>query len=738
MPKLASEFGNIEFPCKERITEEEKKRRTALPPPGLAEEDGLLLLNPQLERAQSSPGEGRGRLMGRSGQASRRQTVSTLHKQNFDLKLELYHRRERQTTLEEKVEQLASEKEQLEEVNDRLLEELEKRDKAVQEAVQMIVLLEARVEKLVEEREMVRQVETAGYLAKMDASLDAPDSQASHCRSHPARGGRQEAQSYARVLCLKAQKQQQTYATSTSHRRRDHEPSRPARGPRSGSFSRSGSGQYQSITDVIEQSSPLQRLERLEGYASNGASPSTDKVARTRSQSQSKTKQEKREALRRVMTDAPSPNGRSHFDQALPPTPDTISTSTLRRFKNSSGDTLVQQPNTTTNERSFLASSSQRAGEKPEPVAEHNGGAPIMPPSATTTRYEADFAHHGHGRPLKPQPRPRSADESTISHRRSKAWLQENGDEDDNASIMSLESSLDIWMQQGKEPKQVGRTSPDLFGFPTKTGGWETDAMFGPGASYGGGGAPLSWPDPLEDLVPIQQALFGGPGAPPPPNRRSSLHARTGSASTSRHPEPVMGKLRKSFGRRRDSTDSQMQANEAGPHTPQQTSEKQGQGQGRGPYPPFTRPATATPRDGRMKTLWRRSLGGTGSAPPPNASDLVPEPAVSTTPTGRQSINNGVGTPSWVHRAHMIDDDTRALGATPPPIQRQPRRGSMVEHEGAPVFDRGPSTPTMSVAPSLPSTPSGKGPTTSDSALAGAPGPGGGGGGGAGAGGEFL
>ncbi|PNH42561.1 hypothetical protein VD0004_g4774 [Verticillium dahliae] len=811
MLPIASDSGTSSF-LQERLQRrrEEAERAAAA---RLAEEMAAAA-EPPTRTAQSSPvkaGSADGRRPGSSGSSepSKKKgmgvkemeaTVSTLHKQNFDLKLELYHRRERQTTLEEKVEQLASEKEQLEEVNDRLLEELEKRDKAVQEAVQMIVLLEARVEKLVEEREMVRQVETAGYLADMDASLDAPTPKA---RAADLARLEEDVRKLNRMPSFVSEKTETTanlrnvylgtrgnltlpkltegladtdpgragmvspslsvlsessfasiYGEKESDDRylqndiegvRPHAGSRaysnpsdlasmprsrtvtPSRGPRSGSFSRSGSGQYQSITDVIEQSSPLQRLERLEGYALNGASPSTDKVARTRSQSQSKTKQEKREALRRVMTDAPSPNGRPHFDQALPPTPDTISTSTLRRFKNSSGDTLVQQPNTTTNERSFLASSSQRAGEKPEPVPEHNGGAPIMAPSATTTRYEADLAHHGHGRPLKPQPRPRSADESTISHRKSKAWLQENGDEDDNASIMSLESSLDIWMQQGKEPKQVGRTSPDLFGFPTKTGGWETDAMFGPGASYGGGGAPLSWPDPLEDLVPIQQALFGGPGAPPPPNRRSSLHARTGSASTSRHPEPVMGKLRKSFGRRRDSTDSQMQANEAGPHTPQQTSEKQGQGQGRGPYPPFTRPATATPRDGRMKTLWRRSLGGTGSAAPPNASDLVPEPAVSTTPTGRQSINSGVGTPSWVHRAHMVDDDTRALGATPPPIQRQPRRGSEVEHEGAPVLDRGPSTPTMSVAPSLPSTPSGKGPTTSDPALAGAPGAGGGG-----------
>src|SRR5690606_10916886 len=87
------------------------------------------------------------------------QTVSTLHKQNFDLKLELYHRRERQTALEDRLEGVLREKEQVVQMNDTLIAELEKRDKAVEEAVAMIVLLESRVETLLKEREMVRQVE---------------------------------------------------------------------------------------------------------------------------------------------------------------------------------------------------------------------------------------------------------------------------------------------------------------------------------------------------------------------------------------------------------------------------------------------------------------------------------------------------------------------------------------------------------------------------------------------------
>ena len=85
------------------------------------------------------------------------ETVSTLHKQNFDLKLELFHRRERQSVLEERIETLQSGKTQMENMNDKLVVELEKRDKAVEEAVAMIIVLETQVERLFKEREMVRR-----------------------------------------------------------------------------------------------------------------------------------------------------------------------------------------------------------------------------------------------------------------------------------------------------------------------------------------------------------------------------------------------------------------------------------------------------------------------------------------------------------------------------------------------------------------------------------------------------
>ncbi|KAI9711145.1 MAG: hypothetical protein M1812_007249 [Candelaria pacifica] len=77
--------------------------------------------------------------------------VSTMHKQNFDLKMEVFHRRQRVTALEEQLERYKTqqtENEELQEVNEQLLAELEKRDRAVEEAVGIICELEEKVEGL--------------------------------------------------------------------------------------------------------------------------------------------------------------------------------------------------------------------------------------------------------------------------------------------------------------------------------------------------------------------------------------------------------------------------------------------------------------------------------------------------------------------------------------------------------------------------------------------------------------
>ncbi|TGO85860.1 hypothetical protein BPOR_0357g00060 [Botrytis porri] len=114
------------------------------------------------ERRPSSSGVGQPAGKKAMGVKQMEETVSILHKQNFDLKLELFHRRQRQEILESEVDQLRKQTKQqaeVQEINDALLKELEKRDQAVEQAVGLICELEAKVERLLQEREDVRNYE---------------------------------------------------------------------------------------------------------------------------------------------------------------------------------------------------------------------------------------------------------------------------------------------------------------------------------------------------------------------------------------------------------------------------------------------------------------------------------------------------------------------------------------------------------------------------------------------------
>lgn len=77
--------------------------------------------------------------------------LSKINKQNFDLKLDVFHCRQRNEVLEakvEKMEALEADNAELQSINEDLLLELEKRDLAVQEAVGLICELDARIEEM--------------------------------------------------------------------------------------------------------------------------------------------------------------------------------------------------------------------------------------------------------------------------------------------------------------------------------------------------------------------------------------------------------------------------------------------------------------------------------------------------------------------------------------------------------------------------------------------------------------
>jgi hypothetical protein len=126
----------------------------------------------------SSTGSGSG-ILGSGGRKRRMpgareldEQMDRLTKQNFDLKLELDHRRKHQAKLLAEIdamratvaraERLEEEHEELMRINSLLVEELEKRDRAIQEAAEIICELEEKVEDYEETRPSTAQADS-GY-----------------------------------------------------------------------------------------------------------------------------------------------------------------------------------------------------------------------------------------------------------------------------------------------------------------------------------------------------------------------------------------------------------------------------------------------------------------------------------------------------------------------------------------------------------------------------------------------
>ncbi|KAL2040837.1 hypothetical protein N7G274_006295 [Stereocaulon virgatum] len=105
--------------------------------------------------------------------------ISKINKQNFDLKLELFHRRQRNEELEVKVEKmdtLETDNQELQSINEDLLLELEKRDVAVQEAVNLICELEAKIEEMGEADSYFKQRSRTPELRGGDSVPASPSS----------------------------------------------------------------------------------------------------------------------------------------------------------------------------------------------------------------------------------------------------------------------------------------------------------------------------------------------------------------------------------------------------------------------------------------------------------------------------------------------------------------------------------------------------------------------------------
>ena len=583
-------------------------------------------------------------------------TVCTLHKQNFDLKLELYHRRERQDALEEKVQRLEAENAEIRGMREKFDEDMAKRDKAVNEAVDIIVRLEAKVDDLLREKEMVRQVESNGSYchSRSDQSEHLDDDGAPltpKMKGLEFFGMMDGAKSLERVPSFLSERSEQTEnlrnvvmggLQSLSHMRTvsgssfapsdinriaspslsvlsessfvsvygsknehselstgldteltgannthlDGRLSTPAREdsnqeemnqtsppsswtpkgppPASASFST----HIQFPNNVIATTSPLQKLEMLEKQLPSRAdmprsstfgqprSMPNSSPARSTRPAHATTRQEKRNSVQRIVT-----NGTTNKELAnahvLPPTPDTVASSTLRKHKNltSSQDSLQEGSLPTRQERSdtFGLNNSYQPSPKMRDIPDQRAsitaftGRVNLPMPPINTDLLPQINHHAS---LGLPPRPRSADETTISRHRANSWISDS-DSDGGVDAHSEESTFDYWMRESIRPnahhdvssqmKGERKPSPDLFSFPTDSKGWGTDAIFGAmrGHAFLGSPAPGLKRERIDDMTTslgeTSETMAFDPQemgyAPPTPDRRSSLHARTGSSN---------------------------------------------------------------------------------------------------------------------------------------------------------------------------------------------------------------
>ncbi|KAK7747664.1 hypothetical protein SLS62_008990 [Diatrype stigma] len=607
---------------------------------------------------------------------------------NFDLKLELYHRRERQDALEEKTQKLEAENAEMRGKQEIFTKQLAERDKAIGEAVDMIVRLEAKVNGLIREKEMVRQVEFDGSYchSRSDQSEHLDDEGAPltpKMKGLEFFGMMDGNKSLERMPSFLSERSQQTEnlrnvvlggLSSLAHMRRVSETSvdpsdinriaspslsvlsessfvsvygsknengelatsletdpmdmnntrleglstpvresgkqgRISQGSEPASWTPKGappgsaslSTRMQPLTNVIDTTSPLQKLEMLEKKLPKHVEISRSSTfgqargmpnlspARSARPAHATTRQEKRDSIQRIITTGPTHKELAN-SHVLPPTPDTVASSTLRKHKDltDSQDSLREGsfPARPNRSDTFGVNSSSRPSPKMNDIPDQRAsitaftGRINLPMSPINTHSTPPTNKHASvGLP----PRPRSADESTISRQRANSWASDTDSDDGGVDAHSEESAFDYWMRESIRPNENANThqrglsiptraaqtkkgerrpSPDLFSFPTDSRGWGTDVIFSAlrGNGFLGSPAPELKRERIigdgdgdnDDLTATsfeeapKTAVFAPQDmdmvmeyAPPTPDRRSSLHARTGSSSVVRKKTPV-------------------------------------------------------------------------------------------------------------------------------------------------------------------------------------------------------
>lgn len=422
------------------------------------------------------------------------------------------------------------------------------------------------------------------------------------------------------------------------------------------------------------------------------------------------TRQERRESLRRVITTSPNAIDFAHA-RMLPPTPDTTTSSMLRRHQYScdalpGGRRVASQDSfaNATRTLSVTALSPQLSPRLAQGNFSHRAPVPVIGGHKDLTIPLLDIETPAQAGQLVGTlpPRPRSADETTISHHRANSWGSGSGS-DGGASAHSEASDLDYWMHESNKPEshlEGDRGSPDLFSFPAESGKWETDAIFGAmrGVGFMGSPAPDLRRDPVDEVpvtmvaheisiyrAPKPKAHDGGIDAPPP--RRSSRSARTSSMtaasmpSQSGNPEKLSSRsstTSRVLGRpRRNSTDTVVVRSSS----LDAQADYQMDGAAvvkKSPYPPITGRPTRQRKSGALNRLFRRSIGsGHGVEDmPSSAAESRAEADTMQPGHARMRVNPAAGRSSvppptvisWRAPPSVVHDDLTS--ATPPPIMR--------------------------------------------------------------------
>lgn len=575
--------------------------------------------------------------------------VSELHKQNFDLKLELFHRREKQSVLEMRVEELEDEQRAWMSERQNLLGEIATRDKAIEEAVDMIVQLEARVNDLVWERGVLRQPDVQAPFQRGQSAASDPPSAKTREPSDPSalspivpraldrmpsflsdRSAHTEhlrsvvLQKHSSSIHLRKVSQVSSSSADFSEINRRASPSLSMLSESSfmsiygskqghdaadlpppdhvsgmdGTFggrsptptmSTVRSASMQSHTapgyapnpasrpatslsirgqgmpvNVALRRGPLQNLERLGERADLVGSmlrPSTSVRRRSvvapasqsvKSPPQAGGTRERRQTLDKVVTNHPTHKELANA-HALPPTPDTVSSSTLRKHQDLSGSEDSLRASDDARAARLVTTSLPHGTDYLRSLASQEGRHSTSPQkvsSSAPVRHNPSLPNPGLvglERDLPADPGHSARPESTAIRRPRSDSFVSDSDSDGGADAHSETDSFDYWMRESYKPVRDNARfnphrdrehcpSPDLFSFPGNDEGWQPDAIFGAleGRGFLGSPVPGLKRDPVDEVShSFQPPPPGASGltanGPQPPSRNSSLNAQAAS-----------------------------------------------------------------------------------------------------------------------------------------------------------------------------------------------------------------